>query len=94
MTEDVTMANVQPSTAPTGKLFTIKKLNVVAYWSWDVQSDNCAICRSAVMGITFHISLSLSKLLTVFFSCIIEPCFRCQQEGKAESCVGMPCRSV
>ena len=45
---EMTDANARETS--TAKLFTIKKLNVVAYWSWDVQSDNCAICRSAVMG--------------------------------------------
>lgn len=34
----------------TNRLFTLKKLNVVALWSWDVESENCAICRSQVMG--------------------------------------------
>lgn len=43
--------NSNPSETSPTKLFSIKKLNVVAYWSWDVQSDNCAICRSAVMGV-------------------------------------------
>jgi len=26
-------------------IFTIKKWNAVALWSWNVQSENCAICR-------------------------------------------------
>jgi len=30
-------------------LFTLKKWNVVAMWSWDVESDTCAICRVQVM---------------------------------------------
>ena len=32
-----------------GKLFTLKKWNVVAMWSWDVECDTCAICRVQVM---------------------------------------------
>ena len=31
-------------------MFTIKKWNAVAMWSWDVKSENCAICRIQVMG--------------------------------------------
>ena len=31
-------------------LFTIKKWNAIAMWSWDVKSENCAICRVQVMG--------------------------------------------
>lgn len=31
------------------KLFTLKKWNSVAYWSWDCSSDTCAICRVQVM---------------------------------------------
>ena len=29
--------------ADDGKLFTLKKWNVVAMWSWDVECDTCAI---------------------------------------------------
>jgi len=32
------------------KLFTIKKWNAVAVWSWDVECDTCAICRVQIMG--------------------------------------------
>ena len=31
------------------KLFTLKKWNAVAMWSWDVECDTCAICRVQVM---------------------------------------------
>ncbi|KAJ8683564.1 hypothetical protein QAD02_019356 [Eretmocerus hayati] len=33
------------------KLFTLKKWNAVAMWSWDVECDTCAICRVQVMGL-------------------------------------------
>ena len=36
------------------KLFTLKKWNAVAMWSWDVVSDTCAICRVQVMGIELN----------------------------------------
>ena len=35
------------------KLFTLKKWNAVAMWSWDVECDTCAICRVQVMGEEF-----------------------------------------
>ena len=35
--------------AGQGKLFTLKKWNAVAMWSWDVDCDTCAICRVHVM---------------------------------------------
>lgn len=41
---------------PTGPLFTLKKWNAVAMWSWDVECDTCAICRVQVMGTCLSIS--------------------------------------
>lgn len=41
------------------KMFTLKKWNAVAMWSWDVECDTCAICRVQVMG--------KPKLLNNFF---------------------------
>lgn len=32
------------------KMFSLKKWNAVAMWSWDVECDTCAICRVQVMG--------------------------------------------
>ena len=40
------------------KLFTLKKWNAVAMWSWDVECDTCAICRVQVMGIILKIIYS------------------------------------
>merc|ERR1712223_1330175 len=37
------------SQANEGKLFSLKKWNAVAMWSWDVECDTCAICRVQVM---------------------------------------------
>ena len=31
------------------RMFTLKKWNAVAMWSWDVECDTCAICRVQVM---------------------------------------------
>ena len=41
------MPQTNISTTP---MFTIKKWNAIAMWSWDVKSENCAICRVQVMG--------------------------------------------
>lgn len=42
------------------KMFTLKKWNAVAMWSWDVECDICAICRVQVMGeFLFVISIYL-----------------------------------
>lgn len=35
--------------AKNDKMFTLKKWNAVAMWSWDVECDTCAICRVQVM---------------------------------------------
>lgn len=40
------------------KMFTLKKWNAVAMWSWDVECDTCAICRVQVMG-KFFFGVSL-----------------------------------
>ena len=31
-------------------LFSVKKWNAVAMWSWDVECDTCAICKVHIMG--------------------------------------------
>lgn len=31
--------------------FEIKKWNAVATWSWDIEVDNCAICRNHIMDL-------------------------------------------
>ena len=31
-------------------VFTLKKWNLVAMWSWDVECEVCAICRTPLMG--------------------------------------------
>lgn len=37
------------------KMFTLKKWNAVAMWSWDVECDTCAICRVQVMGTLYYL---------------------------------------
>ena len=49
--QDVTMEESTPSKDQgVQKMFTLKKWNAVAMWSWDVECDTCAICRVQVMG--------------------------------------------
>lgn len=38
------MMSVEPQ-----KRFEIKKWNAVALWAWDIEVDNCAICRNHIM---------------------------------------------
>ena len=45
-------SNVSTASNPNAndaKMFTLKKWNAVAMWSWDVVSDTCAICRVIIM---------------------------------------------
>ena len=50
METDEPKAKKMPTKPPSGPLFTLKKWNAVAMWSWDVECDTCAICRVQVMG--------------------------------------------
>lgn len=48
--EDSSNVNCNDTTnSSSNKLFTLKKWNAVAMWSWDVDCDTCAICRVHVM---------------------------------------------
>ncbi|KAM6127594.1 RING-box protein 2 isoform 1-T1 [Phoenicopterus ruber ruber] len=38
-----------PKAGAPDKMFSLKKWNAVAMWSWDVECDTCAICRVQVM---------------------------------------------
>ncbi|KNC26127.1 hypothetical protein FF38_12231 [Lucilia cuprina] len=53
------------------KMFTLKKWNAVAMWSWDVECDICAICRVQVMGklfVSLNIINDVNKVHTYLFS--------------------------
>ncbi|KAK3747503.1 hypothetical protein QZH41_011369 [Actinostola sp. cb2023] len=60
------------------KMFSLKKWNAIAMWSWDVECDTCAICRVQVMG--KNISPKF-KFLSLY------ACLRCQSDNKQEECV-------
>ncbi len=36
--------------------FTLKRWNLVAMWSWDVECEVCAICRTPLMGKDFFMA--------------------------------------
>ena len=52
MTDDqAATTNQEKFTDPKEEcLFTIKKWNAVALWSWDVTCDTCAICKLQLVG--------------------------------------------
>ncbi|CAE7286801.1 rbx-1 [Symbiodinium sp. KB8] len=41
-------AAVSSSAGTAAKRFEVKKWNAVAFWSWDVEQDRCAICRNSI----------------------------------------------
>ena len=48
---DESQMDIDRSSGRNGeKMFSLKKWNAVAMWSWDVECDICAICRVQVMG--------------------------------------------
>ena len=50
--DPITIKKVEEETKEdTGRMFTMKKWNAVAMWSWDVECDTCAICRNII----FHV---------------------------------------
>jgi len=59
--------NIDKNAQRTGdKLFTLKKWNAVAMWSWDVECDTCAICRVQVMGKAIS-SGDIWEILIIYF---------------------------
>jgi len=56
------------------KLFSMKKWNAVAMWSWDVECDTCAICRVQVMDACLRCqaeSKADSRLSTASKDCVV-----------------------
>ena len=48
METDETKVNGEDGERGGERMFTLKKWNAVAMWSWDVECDTCAICRVQV----------------------------------------------
>ena len=47
------------------RMFTLKKWNAVAMWSWDVECDTCAICRVQVgLSIVWEIDPTNHRVVT------------------------------
>lgn len=57
--------NITSDTQKPEKMFTLKKWNAVAMWSWDVECDTCAICRVQVMGTSYLLTFVLFGLFGV-----------------------------
>lgn len=55
---------------PGDRMFTLKKWNAVAMWSWDVECDTCAICRQ--VSPTLHTviqGVSITRLILGKITC-------------------------
>jgi len=61
---DESQMDIDRSSGRNGeKMFTLKKWNAVAMWSWDVECDTCAICRVQVMGMYSNLFASAHYVL-------------------------------
>ena len=53
--------------------FQIKKWNAVAFWSWDIYTDTCAICRNPLHGPSIEYQANPSPAfeagLSIAFGC-------------------------
>ena len=63
------------SSSSSGKkvTFQIKKWNAVAFWSWDIYTDTCAICRNPLHGPSIEYQANPSPAfeagLSIAFGC-------------------------
>ena len=60
-----------PDSLKPDKMFTLKKWNAVAMWSWDVECDTCAICRVQVMGM-FILTFIINYQLLYIYSYLVK----------------------
>ena len=63
---DVSVAVDREAAQKPDKMFTLKKWNLVAMWSWDVECDTCAICRVQVMGNHFEKKIFIFTSISFF----------------------------
>lgn len=70
------------------RMFTLKKWNAVAMWSWDVECDTCAICR---VQVKFLHSRCFALWLFITNSQVMDACLRCQSETKVDCRGGKDC---
>ncbi|XP_054242013.1 RING-box protein 2 isoform X3 [Indicator indicator] len=57
--------SVGPKSGTPDKMFSLKKWNAVAMWSWDVECDTCAICR--VQMPVLDVKLKTNKKIVLWF---------------------------
>ncbi|EFX72542.1 hypothetical protein DAPPUDRAFT_326083 [Daphnia pulex] len=50
----------------TEKMFSLKRWNAVAMWSWDVECEICAICRVQVMEMIWFSHFQLNTKGAIF----------------------------
>ncbi|PAV60393.1 hypothetical protein WR25_23732 [Diploscapter pachys] len=49
--DEVESKNAAGASNQEKKRFEVKKWSAVALWAWDIQVDNCAICRNHIMDL-------------------------------------------
>uniref|UniRef100_A0AAA9TAJ5 cullin-RING-type E3 NEDD8 transferase n=1 Tax=Bos taurus TaxID=9913 RepID=A0AAA9TAJ5_BOVIN len=69
------------------KMFSLKKWNAVAMWSWDVECDTCAICRVQVVQSQLKNLRKYAVKNPFPVHLLPDACLRCQAENKQEDCV-------
>ena len=69
--------NITSDSHRNEKMFSLKRWNAVAMWSWDVECDTCAICRVQVMG-EFRFGHRFLFFATFLFSFFFQCEFVCK----------------
>ncbi|KAG0145602.1 hypothetical protein CROQUDRAFT_658394 [Cronartium quercuum f. sp. fusiforme G11] len=66
MDVDETPPVKEVATASTGttekKRFGVKKWSAIAMWTWDVQVENCAICKNQIMDLCIQCQANQSSV--------------------------------
>ena len=71
--KDETSGSSSNSSSGKKVTFQIKKWNAVAFWSWDIYTDTCAICRNPLHGPSIEYQANPSPAfeagLSIAFGC-------------------------
>ncbi|XP_048588298.1 RING-box protein 2 isoform X2 [Nematostella vectensis] len=79
--QDVVMEDLTtPKDKESQKMFSLKKWNAIAMWSWDVECDTCAICRVQVMVVWGECNHSFHNCCMSLWVVQNNRCPLCQQE--------------